>query len=86
MNPDSYAVFASPNFDANEYANTILAGDSASQSKRARPAAGNELTKEDISVAISKLSVGIDDVSKQLKNAVRVHFIVTVHNHIHSDC
>ena len=70
---DSYSIFESPVFDANEYANTILAGDPKSQSKLARSAGiGNELTKEDISVAISKLTVGIDDVSKQLKVAVRI--------------
>jgi len=30
-----------------------------------------EPAKEDISVAISKLNYGIDDVSKQIKNVVR---------------
>ncbi|KAI5123858.1 hypothetical protein M0805_005675 [Coniferiporia weirii] len=81
-----YAAFAASNFDANEYANAILAGEpfppptsatgalqlpDGKASKQA-PALSSlsEPAKEDISVAISKLTVGIDDVSKQLKNVV----------------
>jgi hypothetical protein len=39
-------------------------------SKPAKPT-GLEPAKEDISVAITKLNHGIDDVSKQIKNVVR---------------
>ncbi|KAJ7072504.1 Golgi transport complex subunit 5-domain-containing protein [Mycena amicta] len=52
-----YSVFTSTDFDPNEYANAVLAGES----------------KEDISVAISKLSAGVDDVSKQIKSVVNTH-------------
>ncbi|THH05820.1 hypothetical protein EW145_g4520 [Phellinidium pouzarii] len=81
-----YSAFASPTFDANEYANAILAGEpfpSSIASSDAFQLPGGKLSrqtpvlsligepaKEDISVAIQKLSVGIDDVSKQLKNVV----------------
>ena len=76
----SYAVFASPDFDADDYANAILAGEpfnrptSSKDSKIAKNAssasASSETAREDISVAISKLNVGLDDVSKQLRNEV----------------
>jgi len=63
-------------FDANEYANAILAGEQykPSQSKRTTKnvSTTNEGAKEDISVALAKLSFGIEDVSKQLKTVVRV--------------
>ncbi|KAL5507113.1 hypothetical protein ACEPAH_6569 [Sanghuangporus vaninii] len=77
-----YDAFAVPDFDANEYANAILAGEpfppphatSTRQHQPGRIAKTSSLisepAKEDISVAISKLTVGIDDVSKQLKNVV----------------
>ncbi|KAI0044340.1 hypothetical protein FA95DRAFT_1497209 [Auriscalpium vulgare] len=71
-----YAVFASPDFDANEYANAILAGEPyPAQAGASKPVklAGVEPAKEDISVAIAKLNYGIDDVSKQIKNVVTVH-------------
>jgi hypothetical protein len=62
-------------FDANEYANAVLAGEQykPSQSKRTTKSVSttNEGAKEDISVAIAKLSFGIEDVSKQLKTVVR---------------
>ena len=81
------AVFASPHFDANDYANAVLAGESyqpaaESPGSALQPTPGkiakqpstlstlSEPAKEDLSVAISKLSVGIDDVSKQLKSVV----------------
>ena len=85
----SYAVFSAPDFDANDYANAILAGDpfvpanSAVAAEFQQTASGkiskqtstlsalSEPAKEDLSVAISKLTVGIDDVSKQLKSVVR---------------
>ncbi|KDQ57683.1 hypothetical protein JAAARDRAFT_156584 [Jaapia argillacea MUCL 33604] len=72
-----YSVFASPDFDAHEYANAILAGEPypSQHGKAAKSSKGPGLepAKEDISVAISKLNHGIDDVSKQLKNVVTTH-------------
>lgn len=78
-----YSVFASPDFDPNDYANAILAGEPyppQSDTKVAlkpalsiaKSAAQDSIAKEDISVAISKLTFGIDDVSKQIKNLVRL--------------
>jgi conserved oligomeric Golgi complex subunit 5 len=61
----------------NEYANAVLAGESyPPQPGSSRPAkpTGLEPAKEDISVGIAKLDYGIDDVSKQIKNVVRLHF------------
>lgn len=79
-----YATFAHPAFDANEYANAILAAQPYRISSTAAPtdtsskvhpttidAAGTN--KEEISVALAKLSFGIDDVSRQLKNVINVH-------------
>lgn len=77
-----FSVFASPDFDTNEYANAILAGEPylpSSDPKLTGKAIVTRPTttqdppaKEDISVAISKLTFGIDDVSKQIKNMVRM--------------
>jgi hypothetical protein len=73
-----YSVFATPEFDANEYANALLAGEPYPPQQytgTAKPAPtkppGVEPAKEDISVAISKLNFGIEDVSKQIKHVVR---------------
>ncbi|KAF8972928.1 Golgi transport complex subunit 5-domain-containing protein [Flammula alnicola] len=77
-----YSVFASPDFDPNEYANAILAADTypPSESKlvprastHSKGSAQDLIAKEDISVAISKLTFGIDDVSKQIRNLVTAH-------------
>jgi hypothetical protein len=71
-----YTIFESPDFDANEYANAVLAGESyPPQPGSSRPAkpTGLEPAKEDISVAIAKLNYGVDDVSKQIKNVVTAH-------------
>ncbi|KIP10909.1 hypothetical protein PHLGIDRAFT_115048 [Phlebiopsis gigantea 11061_1 CR5-6] len=79
-----YSVFAHPDFDPNDYANTVLAGEpylaAASQTGAATlksAKAGKSTTTgsdaEDISVAISKLSFNIEDVEKQLKNVVTTH-------------
>ncbi|EGO25368.1 hypothetical protein SERLADRAFT_448348 [Serpula lacrymans var. lacrymans S7.9] len=73
-----YSVFARPDFDANDYANAILAGESyPSQPGKATVGTSKstalEPAREDISVAISKLNLGIDDVSKQIKNVVTNH-------------
>jgi hypothetical protein len=78
-----YSVFASPDFDPNEYANASLAGEPYPPQtlSHTQPPTGVKLpplkttglepAKEDISVAISKLDFGIEDVSKQIKNVVR---------------
>lgn len=76
-----YSVFTGIDFDPNDYANAILAGDPYPPqpdprvaSKPAliltKSAVQDSIAKEDISVAISKLTFGIDDVSKQIKNLV----------------
>ncbi|KAF8891707.1 Golgi transport complex subunit 5-domain-containing protein [Infundibulicybe gibba] len=73
---NDYAIFSGPEFDPNEYANTILAGETYSDTRKpgaGRVPAAEPLAKEDISVAISKLTFGIDDVSKEIKNVVTVH-------------
>ncbi|KAI5889748.1 uncharacterized protein SCHCODRAFT_02601723 [Schizophyllum commune H4-8] len=73
-----YTVFASQDFDSNEYANAILAGEPypPSDAKKGqtpgRPSFDSP-SKEDVSVAISRLTYGIDDVSKQIKNLVTSH-------------
>ncbi|KDR75381.1 hypothetical protein GALMADRAFT_140887 [Galerina marginata CBS 339.88] len=78
-----YSVFSSPDFDPNEYANAILASDAtypASDSKlvakgssHLKGSTQDSIAKEDISVAISKLTFGIEDVSKQIRNLVTAH-------------
>ncbi|KJA27739.1 hypothetical protein HYPSUDRAFT_62781 [Hypholoma sublateritium FD-334 SS-4] len=78
-----YSAFASPGFDPNEYANAILATDTypAADASKAPPrgaphakgANQDSAAKEDISVAISKLTFGIDDVAKQIRNLVTAH-------------
>ncbi|RXW23332.1 hypothetical protein EST38_g2498 [Candolleomyces aberdarensis] len=78
--PQEYSVFANPEFDPNDYANAILAGESYppqdSKPKSSAPSKStlqDSIAKEDISVAISKLTFGIDDVSKQIKSLVTAH-------------
>ncbi|OAX39111.1 hypothetical protein K503DRAFT_690302 [Rhizopogon vinicolor AM-OR11-026] len=73
-----YSLFTNPDFDANDYANAILAGESypqvhQTQSVKLRTGAALESAKEDISVAISKLDLNIEDVSKQIKTLVTTH-------------
>ena len=77
INTADYSVFASIDFDPNEYANATLAGEpypqvatSAGDTKASTQKSGFEPAKEDISVAIAKLNFGIEDVSKQIKNVV----------------
>ena len=68
-----YAIFASHDFNPNDYAHAVLAGEpypSQSASKPKAKLSAVEPAKEDISVAITKLNSGIDDVSKQLKSVV----------------
>ncbi|KAF5351759.1 hypothetical protein D9756_007411 [Leucocoprinus leucothites] len=79
-----YSVFASSAFDPNDYANAILAGEpyppqsdakvsSKSPLNVSKPTVQDSIAKEDMSVAISKLTFGIDDVSKQIRNLVTTH-------------
>ncbi|KAI0365669.1 hypothetical protein BV20DRAFT_1099473, partial [Pilatotrama ljubarskyi] len=71
-----YAVFAHPDFDPNDYANAILAGEPyPPQPGKVKPAKNTGLApaSEDVSVAISKLTFSLDDVEKQLKNVVTTH-------------
>ncbi|KAJ7188486.1 hypothetical protein C8R46DRAFT_1157508 [Mycena filopes] len=69
-----YSVFASPEFDPNEYANAILAGEPYPPSVELYPKTPAKSTfepspKEDICRDhISKLNFGVDDVSKQIKS------------------
>lgn len=82
-----YSLFASSAFDANEYANATLSGDpylpssnskSSSTGKQASKLSAPEASaKDDISLAISKLSLGIEDVSKQIKSLVRMMSLET---------
>ena len=68
-----YSVFAHPDFDPNDYANAVLAGETYPvQPGKSRPTKNTSFSpaNEDISVAISKLNFSIDDVDKQLKNVV----------------
>jgi hypothetical protein len=71
-----YLIFSSPHFDPNEYANAILAGDTyppvpLDRTGHKPPSSAPEASaKEEISIAISKLTFGIDDVSKQIKTLV----------------
>lgn len=108
-----YSVFAVPDFDPNEYADALLAGESNPFSTASNTASSSvspslevstapgprkqghgptllstqpqtgrkrlgvdtvsilEPAREDISIAISKLDVGIEDVNKQIKALVR---------------
>ncbi|KAF9047312.1 Golgi transport complex subunit 5-domain-containing protein [Panaeolus papilionaceus] len=74
-----YSVFATPDFDPNEYANAILAADSpdykgsAKVSSALKSTGQESIPKEDISFAITKLSHNIEDVSKQIRNLITVH-------------
>ncbi|KAJ7124926.1 Golgi transport complex subunit 5-domain-containing protein [Mycena epipterygia] len=73
-----YSVFANSDFDPNEYANAILAGEPYPPAAELNPKTPAKSTfepsaKEDISVAISKLNFGVEDVSKQIKSVVNSH-------------
>ncbi|KAJ3915686.1 Golgi transport complex subunit 5-domain-containing protein [Lentinula edodes] len=87
MTQSDYSLFASSAFDANEYANATLSGDpylpssdskTSSTGKQASKLSAPEASaKDDISLAISKLSLGIEDVSKQIKSLVRMMSLET---------
>ena len=71
-----HAVFALPDFDPNDYANAVLAGEPyPPQPGKNKPlkATGLAPASEDVSVAISKLTFSLDDVEKQLKSVVSLH-------------
>ncbi|KAJ7668407.1 Golgi transport complex subunit 5-domain-containing protein [Mycena polygramma] len=73
-----YSVFANSDFDPNEYANAILAGEPYPPSAELNPKTPAKSTfepspKEDLSVAIAKLNFGVEDVSKQIKSVVNSH-------------
>ncbi|KAI0036874.1 Golgi transport complex subunit 5-domain-containing protein [Vararia minispora EC-137] len=72
-----HSVFALADFDANDYANAILAGESYPPQpgvpRVSKPPGIIDTAREDISVAIGKLDTGIEDVSRQIKNVVTVH-------------
>jgi len=71
-----YAVFAHPEFDAHEYANTIIAGEPyPQQAGKTKPTRNTsfEPANGDVSVAISKLNFSIEDADKQLKSVVVAH-------------
>jgi hypothetical protein len=73
-------AFASSHFDPNDYANAVLAGDPyipSSYLSHIKPSVQDPPPKEDISVAISKLTIAIDDVSKQIKTVVRKICFIT---------
>jgi hypothetical protein len=84
-----YSVFSIPEFDANEYANAVLAGDpypptSSTQQIQSKPRTTVSIlepAKEDISVAISKLDLGIEDISKQIKALVRSGYVYSGSTH-----
>ena len=71
-----YGIFSQPGFDPNDYANAILAGETytTQQPKKAPPRSSKSVTsepaKEDISLVLTKLNIGIDDVAKQLRTVV----------------
>ncbi|KAI0071918.1 hypothetical protein K474DRAFT_1651800 [Panus rudis PR-1116 ss-1] len=71
-----YSAFAGTDFEPNEYANSVLAGEPyPPQPGRSKSVKVNGLTpaSEDISVAVAKLTYNIEDVEKQIKNVVTTH-------------
>lgn len=88
MSSLDYSIFATTDFNPNDYANAILSSDTGLDAKAGGKGSSSFLTgstqdsvtKEDISVAISKLTSGIEDISKQIRNLVRVIKRVYVHS------
>ncbi|KAF8584833.1 hypothetical protein K439DRAFT_1646830 [Ramaria rubella] len=72
-----YDTFSRPDFDPNDYANAILAGEPyPAPPKTPLPRSSKvilDLPKEDISLVLEKLNIGIDDVAKQLRIVVTNH-------------
>ncbi|KAG1896776.1 uncharacterized protein F5891DRAFT_958196 [Suillus fuscotomentosus] len=73
-----YSSFVIDDFDINDYANTILAGElyPQHQTQFTKPGMG-AASKDDISVTISKLDSSIENVGKQIKSLV-CNYIVTL--------
>ncbi|KAG1862894.1 Golgi transport complex subunit 5-domain-containing protein [Suillus tomentosus] len=69
-----YSSFVIANFDINDYANAILAGEPypQHQTQFAKPRTGAAY-KDNISVTISKLDSSIENVGKQIKSLVTTH-------------
>jgi hypothetical protein len=72
--PKDYAVFLSPNFDANEYSNAVLSGRPYHPDGHAASSDGQvpDLVAGDVNAALAKLNVGIEDVNRQLRAEVRL--------------
>ncbi|KIJ39463.1 hypothetical protein M422DRAFT_210357 [Sphaerobolus stellatus SS14] len=77
-----YEIFSRPEFDPNDYANAVLAGEpypppgqpSKTPTAAAKPSSTSaDVAKEDISLVLAKLNSGIDDVVKQLRAVVTQH-------------
>lgn len=81
--PTDHSVFGNRDFDPNDYANAVLAGEPypPTQSGKVKPLKSSGLApaNEDISVAIAKLNIGVGDVEKQLKNVVSIPPLLCVH-------
>lgn len=82
-------MFASPGFDANEYANAVLVGEqypAKPGTMRVPATISSQIMKEDVSAAISRLDSGIESVSKQLKgvvsDAVTIGLLITSCNRL----
>lgn len=63
-------MFSNPEFDPKEYANAILAGEPYPSQQPAAKGRSAAVPKEDVSVAITRLTSGIEEVSKQIKQLV----------------
>ncbi|KAG2055186.1 hypothetical protein BDR06DRAFT_1020429 [Suillus hirtellus] len=75
-----YSSFVIDDFDINDYANAILAGEPypQHQTQFAKPRTG-AASKDDISVTISKLDSSIENVGKQIKSLVTTHHEELLH-------
>ena len=86
MSSLDYSIFSAPDFNPNEYASSILSSESGSEFKSSSKSPAHlkgfgqdSVAKEDISVAISKLTFGIEDVSKQIRHLVFIVFLCQFH-------
>ncbi|KAK7472882.1 hypothetical protein VKT23_000990 [Stygiomarasmius scandens] len=73
MGSVDHSVFADSAFDPRLFANAVLAGEPYSVSAPPKTNPSESSAKDDVSLAISKLSFAIDDVSKQIRNLVTTH-------------
>jgi len=72
MGSVDHSLFAESAFDPRLFANAVLAGEPYSVSAPPKTNPPETSAKDDISLAISKLSFAIDDVSKQIRNLVHI--------------